>query len=336
MHLWIGTPYTAVSTPTTWLVLEPFDLLAGCAALFSIDTVARRLEIPTVRRLVMMAAQVFALWDLLIYSWHPEDALAVAFGLWGLLAAWDGRWRRAGWLIGLGIAFQPLLLLAVAAVVALAPHRARAGLLVRACVPAAVLLAGPLMANPRVTLRALLDQPNSTVHDHPTPWIHFAPHLGDGMVAAGPARLVAVVAAVVVSTLVCRRTMSPERLLWIVAVCFATRSLFEAVMDPYYVWPVLAVALVVAARASWARLAAACALSSCATVLAVHDWRGEWTWWSLVAISTGATVLAAWPARPRREPAVHAGRSRNVSAACGTDAADADVLADQEAVVVGS
>jgi hypothetical protein len=41
LHLLVGVPYTAVATPTIWLLLEPFDLLAGCLVLFSIDAVAR-------------------------------------------------------------------------------------------------------------------------------------------------------------------------------------------------------------------------------------------------------------------------------------------------------
>jgi hypothetical protein len=152
------------------------------------------------------------------------------------------------------------------------------------------------MADPRVTLRALLDQPNSTVLDHPTPWVHFAPHLGGGMVAAGPARLISVVAAAVVSWVFCRRTGRPECVLWMVAVCFATRSLFEAVMVAYYIWPVLAVALVVAARGTRIRFAATCALSTFATLFEVHNWRHGWGWWAILVTCIAAMLLAAWPA----------------------------------------
>jgi hypothetical protein len=295
LHLSIGMPFSAVSTPTSWLVLEPFDLLAASLALFSLDAVARRLEVPAHRRWILTAAEGVALWDLLVNQWHPEDAFAVALALWALLAAFDGRWRRAGWLLGIGIAFQPLVVLALAAVVAMAPRRNAVGLVARAGVPAVLLLAGPLIANPRVTLRAVIDQPSYPLLDHPTPWIHFAPHLGPGVVATGPARLAGVIIATAVSWAVCRRTRRAELVVWIVAVCFATRSLFESVMVAYYIWPPLALALVVAARSTRARFVAACVFSSLGTMLALRDWRGEWVYWSVLLFCIGAVLAAAWP-----------------------------------------
>jgi hypothetical protein len=298
LHLSLGVPYTAVSTPTTWLVLEPIALLAGTMALFSVDAVARRLELPVLRRSLLMAVEVVALWDLLENNWHPEDALAVAFVLWAILAVLDGRWRRAGWLLGLAVAFQPLALLALAAVVALAPKGTAGRLLVRAGLPAALLLAGPVIANPRTTLRAVIDQPAYPLVNHPTPWLHFAPRLSEGVVAGGPVRLVAVIVAVLVSWFVCRRTERPELVLWVVAVSFAARSLFEAVMVAYYIWPTLAVGLIVAARARWARFGVVCVLSLFATFFALHGWRGEWGWWSVLVLCIGAVLVAAWPARP--------------------------------------
>jgi hypothetical protein len=304
LHLPLGMPYTAVSTPTTWLVLEPFDLAAGCAALISVDAVARRLEVPVSRRVVLTVFEGVALWDLLVNSWHPEDAFAVALLLWGVLAVFDGRWRRGGWLIGAAIAFQPLAALALVAVLAKTPRKRVLGFVVRAAVPGAVVLAGPLIANPLSTLRGVFaeDSTLSPLH-HPTPWIALAPHLGHGVVAAGPARLVAVVVASVMSWVVCRRTVRPELILWTVALCFALRTLFEAVMVEYYIWPALAVALIVAARAGRVRFAAACALSSLATAFALRGWRGEWEWWSILVLCLGTTLVLAWPTHATGRPA---------------------------------
>lgn len=295
LHLSIGMPYTAVSTPTTWLLLEPFAVSSGCVALFATDALARRLTVPVHRRTILMGAEVFALWDLLVNQWHPEDALAVALALWGLLAAFDGRWRRSSWLLGVAIAFQPLVVLALAAVVAIAPRRSSLGLVIRAAIPPVVVLAGPLLANPGDTVRAVLTQPGYPLVDHPTPWTSLAPHLSGGAVAAGPVRLVAVALAVVMSWVVCRRTQRLAVVVWTVALCFATRSVFESVMVAYYIWPTLAVALVVAARAHWTRFASACVLSSFVTAFALSGWRGEWAWWSIVIGSIGAVLVAAWP-----------------------------------------
>ncbi len=189
--------------------------------------------------------------------------------------------------------------------VALAPRHRAVGLLVRAGVPGSLLLAGPLIANPSGTLRAVLEQPNHPLLDHPTPWMRFAPHLGAGVVAAGPARLVAVIVAAAVSWMVCRRTTRPALVVWIVALCFASRSLFEAVMVAYYIWPALAVALIVAARATRARFAAVGVLSSFATVFALRGWRGEWAWWSVLVVCIVAALIAAWPSP--RGPGAHDG-----------------------------
>ena len=314
LHLSLGAPYTAISTPTTWLALEPCALLAASVVLFSLDALARRLEVGVRRRAVLMAAEVVALWDLLAMQWHPEDALAVAFAVWGLLAAFDGRWRRSGWLFGLGIACQPLAVMALAGVVALAPRRSALGILVRAGVPGALLIAGPLIANPSGTLRGVFAEEGRliSVADHPTPWMHFAPHLGGGLVAAGPARMGAVIAAVVVGWTVCRRTRRPELVVWVVALCFALRTLFESVMVAYYIWPALALALVAAARASRVRFAVAGAASSFATAFALLGWQNAWAWWSVLVACLAAVLVAAWPApRPRFQPTAGplAGRS---------------------------
>ncbi|MFZ0667100.1 MAG: hypothetical protein WAM97_15210 [Acidimicrobiales bacterium] len=312
LHLWIGAPYTAVSTPTAWLALEPIDLLAGCLALFSFDAVARRLRVSRPRRAFLAMAEVIALWDLLIYQWHPEDAFAVALGLWALLAALDGRWRRAGWLMGAGIAFQPLLLLALVVVIALAKRKEIAGIVVRSIVPAVVLVSGPLIANPSRTLRAIVDQPNSTVLNRSTPWVHLAPHLAHGMVASGPARSVAVVAAAVSSWLVCRRNPRIEVCVWMLAVCFATRVFFEPVMVSYYMWPALAVAVLIASRGSRFRFASTCALVTFSTFY-VHEWRAEWKSWTILVVSIGAALVVSRPAKSsapmRMSPSRGAGRT---------------------------
>ena len=305
LHLSIGMPYTAVSTPTAWLVLEPFDLLAGCIALFAVDAVARRLDVTGRRRSVLAVAEVIALWDLLAQNWHPEDAFAVSFVLWALLAAFDGRWRRSGWLLGVGVAFQPLAVLALPAVVALAPRKITVGLLVRVAVPGSVLLAGPLIANPSATLRAVLEQPNHPLLDHPTPWMRFAPHLGAGVVAAGPTRLVAVIVAAVVSWMVCRRTARVPT-----SSCGSWRSVSPAAACSRLSWWRITSGRpwrwrCSSPRATRARFAAVCVLSSFATVFALRGWRGEWAWWSVLVVCIVAALIAAWPSP--RGPGAHDG-----------------------------
>ena len=290
LHLSIGLPYTAISTPIALLVVMPAYIAAGCVLLFAVDALAREMCVPTNRRVILVVAEMIALWDVIVWVGHPEDTLAVAFTIWAILAAFKKRWSRCGWMLGLAVAFQPLSLLALAPILAMTPKGSRLANLFRSIVPAFVLTVGPLLANPRATLRAIVDQPSSTILNHATPWARFAPHLGKGMVAAGPARLVPLIAAFSVSWVICKRSPRPEVVFWLVAAAFVARSFFEAVMVSYYVWPALAVGLVLAARSSWTRFIAVCAISSFATAFALSSWKSQWGWWSVLLVCI-ATVL---------------------------------------------
>jgi hypothetical protein len=295
LHMSIGLPYTAISNPTAWLVVMPADIAAGCVFLFAADALARYLCVPTGRRVILVVGEMIALWDVVVWLWHPEDVLAVAFTIWAILAAFDKRWSRCGWMLGLAIAFQPLSLLALAPILAMTPRASRFANLFRSIVPALILTVGPLLANPRATLRAIVDQPSSTILNHATPWVRFAPQLGHGVVAAGPVRLVALIAAFGVGWALCMRSPRPEVVFWVVAAAFVARSFFEAVMVCYYVWPALAVGLVLAARSSRTRFVAVCAISSFAAVFAPYNWRNEWGWWSVLIVCVGTILLITRP-----------------------------------------
>jgi len=133
-------------------------------------------------------------------------------------------------------------------------------------------------------------QPNYPTVNHPTPWTSLVPHLGDGTVAAGPARVVAILVACGCALVAARRwraarhaaRWSPEtlgELLWWVAVALALRSVFEPVMTAYYLWPVLAVALITASR-SWPHLIATSLTAATLTGLSQIPWQSPWTWWA--------------------------------------------------------
>lgn len=295
LHLSIGFPYTLITTPIAWLVVMPADIAAGCVLLFATDAMARHFRVPPDRRVVLVLGEVVALWGVAVWQWHPEDVLAVALMIWALLAAFKQRWSRCGWTLGVAIAFQPLSLLALAPLLALTPRTSRIPNVVRAVVPALVLTVGPLLANPGATLRAIIDQPNSTILNHVTPWVRLAPRLGSGLVAAGPARLVAVIVASSFGWILCRRNPRPEVVVWVIAAAFAARSFFEAVMVMYYIWPVLAVGLVLAARSSRTRFLTVCAISSFATMFAFSSWRSQWGWWSVLLVCITAILYLTRP-----------------------------------------
>jgi hypothetical protein len=83
-------------------------------------------------------------------------------------------------------------------------------------------------------------------------------------------------------------------LVWAVAVAFALRCYTESVMTAYYVWPALAVAVVVAARENIWRFRAALVLAVFTTVVA--QWNlGEWPWWLLDVGGMTAVLLVSVP-----------------------------------------
>src|SRR6185312_1357717 len=126
--------------------------------------------------------------------------------------------------------------------------------------------------------------------DHPTPWIYLAPHIADGQVAAGPGRILAIVAALGCALVVARRWRAIRtagrwgpgaltELLWWTAVALALRSAFEPVMVSYYLWPPLAVALA-AAASDWSRLLPVGCTTVGLTFFSQVQWHNPWSWWS--------------------------------------------------------
>ena len=106
-----------------------------------------------------------------------------------------GETGRAAWLAGAAVAVQPLVLLALPVLLAVITLRRWPGFLARTAAPGVLLLAVAAAANWTATIHAVTSQPNSPTIDHPTPWIYLAPHLAGDEVAAGPARILAIVAA---------------------------------------------------------------------------------------------------------------------------------------------
>jgi hypothetical protein len=184
-----------------------------------------------------------------------------------------------------------------------------AGYLLRAAVPAALLVGLAAAANWTATWHAVTSQPNWPSRNHPTPWTALAPEIGGGAVAAGPGRLVAILIACACAMVVGRRwratgdlgTWNPARLselVWWVAAALALRCVFESVMVAYYVWPVLAVALV-ASSAGRARLIVTSVAASILTFAAQVPWHGPWLWWGAVVLGLALNLTAAWPGRAR-------------------------------------
>jgi hypothetical protein len=312
-------PFT-LPHPTSWYVLGPYEILLSCLALFATDALAERLGVSRGQRIALCAFEAVALWNVSAYWGHPEDAVAVALAVYAVVFAIDGRWTGAGWLFGAAVATQPLVLLMLPVLMGVAGRRRIAGLGVRALVPAAVLLVTPLLSEFKATTHALIDQPNYPYLDRVTPWTALAPRLGGHgqglMVAAGPGRVVAVALACALGLWARRWRHRPELLVWGCALALALRCFTESVMVPYYVWPVVAVALVACAARSSTHLALGGAVAVFLTVFG--DWRlSEWAWWLPVTAAIVAVLGAGLPMNrvrlglpvaPGRQVAARSGR----------------------------
>ena len=290
--------------PAVWLLAGPYEVALSAVALFAADALAARLGTSLPKRTALAAAGAVALWNVSGRWGHPEDAVAVGLLLYAILALSRSRTGRAAWLTGAAIAVQPLVLLAVPFLVVLIEPRRLAGFLARAAAPAAVLLGAAAAANWSATVKAVTSQPNWVTVDQATPWAYLSPHTGSGQtIAAGPARVLAILVACGCALLMGRRWRSarkaPEwsqaillQVLWWAAVALALRSVFEPVMVAYYLWPPLAVALIAASR-SWSRLIPASVAATALTLVSQLTWRGPWSWWAPMVAVLGLTLFFA-------------------------------------------
>ncbi len=309
-----------VSHPQWVAAVDPYVLLLSCTALFACDALAERLQITRQRRALLSVVEAALLWNVTVWWGHPEDAVAVAFAVYALVFALDKRFVGAGWLFGAAVAFQPLVLLMLPVLLAMAGRRSGVGMAIRSLVPTAALLLVPLIANFQVTFHTLVDQPSSPNFDHATPWTALSPNLGGhgGLlkVAAGPVRILAIVLAVALGVWVFRRWLNrPEMLAWACVLALALRSYTESVMTDYYAWAALAVGVVVAGRCSRLRFGAAIVLALATTLLA--QWNLGWLpWWSIQIAGLTALLAVCWQPEPLA-PAVtkQVGPARSRSAA---------------------
>jgi hypothetical protein len=289
--------------PASWLVAGPYEIAVSTVALFAADALAERLGAGRPKRAVLAAASATALWCVAVNWGHPEDAVAVGLLMYAILALSQTRAGRSAWLLGAGIAVQPLVLIALPIVLAALAPRRMAGFLARTATPSVVLLGAAAAANWSATIHAVTDQPNWPTVDHPTPWVYLAPRMSHGAVAAGPGRALAIAVACGCAIVVGQRWGAArhggpwsreilEHVLWWTAVVLALRSVFESVMVAYYLWPALAVALVAAVR-SWPRLVATSVVAAVITFASQVSWHGPWSWWSAMIAGLGLTLFCA-------------------------------------------
>jgi hypothetical protein len=303
---WAGIPVAIQSAhnpqPLVWLLAGPYEVILSSVTLFAADAIAEHLGTPWFRRATLTLAEVATLWSVSVRWGHPEDAMAVGLFLYAILALARNRPRRSAWLTGAAIVIQPLVLLALPVLAMAMPVRRLPAFLARAAAPAAVALGAAAVANWNATYAAVTRQPNFPEINHPTPWAALSPHMGDGVIAAGPARIVAILVACACAVAAGRRWSAARGtewdsgmlrdVLWWTAFALALRCAFEPVVVAYYLWPALAVALVVASE-SWSRLLPAGIVAAVLTGVSQTTWHGIWTWWAPMMFLLALTLLFA-------------------------------------------
>jgi len=288
--------------PAAWAMLGPYEMLLSTLAIFACDALAERLGVSRLRRVILCLVEASVLWNVSVLWGHPEDAVAVGLALYSLVFAFDGRWVGAGWLFGAAMATQPLVLLMLPIMFALGGRREVVGFATRSFIPFVALVITPLVSQFHATAHALLEQPNFPGIDHVTPWTSLAPVIsGSGRnitVAAGPGRIVALALACALGFLARRWRHDPERIVWAAATALALRCFTESVMVGFYIWPALAVGLIVSCRFGRTRLALAIAGATVGT--AASQWHLGWlSWWIIVTAGIVIVLAVAMPVRQR-------------------------------------
>jgi hypothetical protein len=281
-----------------WLLLGPAALLIASPALFAVDAVARSWRLTDRTRLALALVSALGVADVAGVWGHPEDCVAVAMVLWAALAMerrGETGARRAACLLGLGIAFQPLAILAVAPVLARLGWRSFTKVSWRLALPSLLVLIPPLIAEPRVTRFVLMNQPIYLKAVSFTPLTHLAPVIGPGTDGGGPTRSVTLLLGAGLAIAVCRRRHDLSTVLAMTAIALALRVLLETELVWYYLWPVAAIGLLLSARRGVSRLAVCSAALFCTIVLGnQHSVHNIALWWpelmACLLVMLGSTV----------------------------------------------
>jgi hypothetical protein len=292
-------PFSSLSItaphPQALVFVAPYVFVLACVALFACDAMAERLGVTATRRAVLSVVEGVLLWNVVVLWGHPEDAVAVALVVYCVIDALDGRWIRAGWLLGAALAVQPLVVVIVPIMLFMGGNQRAWGLVLRGAIPGILVTLPPLVASFHHTVHAVVTQPANIFFSRQTPWTFLAPKLGGvgpaATVGGGPMRVVALALAVALGWWARRWRDDPEMIVGAVAIGLALRCYTESVMTSYYVWPALAVGLVVAARRNVWSFGLALAVAIFTTVAA--QWQlSEYPWWAIQVAGVTVVLIA--------------------------------------------
>ncbi len=317
-----------LARPSAALVLMPIELLLSSTVIFAADALAQSLYVARRQRVWLCVVVAIVAWPTAAVWGHAEDALAMTFALYGMVAMRDAKWARMGWLFGFGIVLQPLVALMLPLFIAATPQGKRLLLAVRSAAISAVLVVVAFAGDAADTYRQLVKQPTPPSVNHATPWASLSPRLNSSQlhtgqytllqsghgristtvvtatsravieVAGGPGRMIDVALALALAVFVWRRPQTVVCVLWLAAVVLASRCVFEPVMTPYYLAPPLFLGMIMASRLGTKRFIAAFALALEVTVFAYHH-LNPWVWWLPVVASLAGILALGYPGNLR-------------------------------------
>ena len=300
-----SSPFVQVPEPHAWYLVGPFSMAMAGVALFALNSLACRLDVPSRSRRVLTVACGVALWPAVCIWGHPEDVVALGLATYALIFLLDGRWTGAGWLFGIAIAMQLYVIVLVPLIIGFVGWRIATAVLARSAIVPGFFLVAVLVPNFHNSIRALLNQTSFPMANHPTPWVLIAPKLSASSVAGGPGRVIGLIVAVALALPAYRWRGNPRAIVWLAAAVLGTRCLFEPVMVPYYIVPMVALALVAGASSGWIRWVLVAATGLGLTIM-VDSHSGIWTYWFEMAGLTVAMLGAAWPSSVQKAASFNA------------------------------
>jgi hypothetical protein len=327
LHLSESTYQFLLWKPTAWLVIGPAMMVIGTAPLFALHSWAQRLRIGRTSYAYLMTGAAAVLAPVTVQWGHPEDSVALACVLWGLLAATDHRAARSAWLFGLALAFQPFALLALPIALSCFAVRRWGGMLWRSALPPALLLVAPMVHAFHPTWSRLTNDGTQPGLDYATPFVAFAPvvtkagrvkgkalatHVVHGheviytknvvleqLATVNPShmRLVVLVGAVLIGLWLRRRGATPGVMAFGAFAVFALWCALEPVIVPYYLAPALCMAVLCVALgpASGRWTGAGCIVVAMGWSY-VHT--NEWIYWVPLTLALAVLGWLSWRAVP--------------------------------------
>lgn len=285
--------------PQAWLLVGPVTLASVAVGLWAFDSLARVVEIPNPKRRLLIVFEAGAMWPVLAIWGHPEDVLAVAFAVFALAKVLEDHDTAAGWLLGGAIAMQLFSVFAIPVLLAVAGLRRGSFLLARAAILPGSLFIAVAVPDFHNAVWTLFQQPAVPSANHVTPWVQLSPKLARNVVAGGPARSLGLVCATLTGVLARGQRHRPANVIWLMAIALGARCVFDPVMVPYYVMPVVALALTAAVGNDPVRYLLTIAAGAGLTVMTFthHD---MWTYWTMMTAIMFLMLGLAGPTRGHR------------------------------------